>query len=132
MPEMHLNGFEIVEPRASALVESLRAFGYSPQTAIADLIDNSVSANSSIIDVHFRWDGHDSYIAVLDNGDGMSEQVLREAMRAGSANPLDARDKQDLGRFGLGLETASFSQCRQLTVMSASRDGAPSGPHLGS
>ena len=73
MPEMHLNDFEIVEPRASALVESLRAFGYSPQTAIADLIDNSVSANSSIIDVHFRWDGHDSWIAVLDNGDGMSE-----------------------------------------------------------
>ena len=125
MPDMYLNDFEIVEPRASALVESLRAFGYSPQTAIADLIDNSVSANSSIIDVHFRWDGHDSWVAVLDNGDGMSEDVLREAMRAGSANPLDTRGAQDLGRFGLGLKTASFSQCRRLTVMSAVETGRP-------
>jgi hypothetical protein len=122
---MHLNGFEIVEPRASALVESLRAFGYNPQTAIADLIDNSISANSSNVDVQFRWDGHDSWIAVLDDGAGMSEEVLREAMRAGSANPLDTRGSQDLGRFGLGLKTASFSQCRRLTVMSAVEAGLP-------
>jgi hypothetical protein len=123
--DIHLNGFEIVEPRASALVESLRAFGYSPQTAIADLIDNSVSANSSNIHVQFRWDGRDSWIAVLDDGVGMSEEILRDAMRAGSANPLDTRDAQDLGRFGLGLKTASFSQCRQLIVMSAVEAGLP-------
>lgn len=125
MSDMHLNGFEIVEPRAGALVESLRAFGYSPQTAIADLIDNSISAKSSNVDVHFRWDGHDSLITVLDDGVGMSEDVLREAMRAGSANPLDTRNTQDLGRFGLGLKTASFSQCRQLIVMSAVEVGPP-------
>jgi hypothetical protein len=125
VPYIHLNGFEIVEPRASALVESLRAFGYSPQTAIADLLDNSVSASSSNVDVQFRWDGHDSWIAVLDDGVGMSEEVLREAMRAGSANPLDTRGAQDLGRFGLGLKTASFSQCRRLVVMSAVEAGPP-------
>lgn len=125
MPDSLLNGFEIVEPRASALVESLRAFGYSPQTAIADLIDNSVSANSASVNVHFRWDGHDSWIAILDDGVGMSVEVLREAMRPGSANPLDTRGAQDLGRFGLGLKTASFSQCRHLTVMSAVEVGPP-------
>lgn len=125
MSDIYLNGFEIVEPRASALVESLRAFGYSPQTAIADLIDNSVSASSSNVDVQFRWEGYDSWIAVLDDGVGMSEDVLREAMRAGSANPLDTRGAQDLGRFGLGLKTASFSQCRRLIVMSAVEAGHP-------
>jgi Histidine kinase-, DNA gyrase B-, and HSP90-like ATPase len=125
VPDMHRNGFEVVEPRASALVESLRAFGYNPQTAIADLIDNSISANSSNVDVQFHWNGHDSWIAVLDDGAGMSEEVLREAMRAGSANPLDTRGAQDLGRFGLGLKTASFSQCRRLTVMSAIEAGLP-------
>ena len=125
MSDIHLNGFEIVEPRASALVESLRAFGYSPQTAIADLIDNSVSANSLNVDVLFHWDGYDSWIAVLDDGAGMSEEILREAMRAGSTNPLDTRGTQDLGRFGLGLKTASFSQCRWLTVMSAVEEGPP-------
>lgn len=125
MSDIHLNGFEIVEPQASALVESLRAFGYSPQTAIADLIDNSVSANSLNVHVLFRWDGYDSWIAVLDDGGGMSEWALREAMRAGSANPLDARGAQDLGRFGLGLKTASFSQCRLLTVKSAIETGPP-------
>ena len=106
-------------------MESLRAFGYSPETAIADLVDNSIAAQSTKIAVQFRWDGHDSWIAVLDNGHGMSEQGLREAMRAGSANPLDARDPRDLGRFGLGLKTASFSQCRRLTVMSAVGTGPP-------
>lgn len=119
------DGFEIVEPQAAALIESLRAFGYSPQTAIADLIDNSISAKSSNIDVRFHWDGHDSWITILDDGAGMSEEVLREAMRAGSANPLDTRGTQDLGRFGLGLKTASFSQCRRLTVMSAVEAGFP-------
>lgn len=125
MSDESLDGFEIVEPRASALVESLRAFGYSPETAIADLIDNSIAAKASSIDVQFRWDGHDSWIAVLDNGSGMSEDDLREAMRAGSANPLDVRGPEDLGRFGLGLKTASFSQSRRLTVMSAQGTNQP-------
>ena len=125
MPSIGADAFEIVEPRASALVESLRAFGYSPETAIADLIDNSIAAKASNVDVQFRWDGHDSWIAVLDNGLGMSEAVLREAMRAGSANPLDVRGPHDLGRFGLGLKTASFSQCRRLTVMSAAGTDRP-------
>lgn len=62
-------------------------------------------------------------IAIIDDGKGMTENELVEAMRAGSKNPLDLRNENDLGRFGLGLKTASFSQCRKLTVLSA-QDGA--------
>src|SRR5262245_54892180 len=120
---MHRDKYEIVEPRAGALVESLRAFGYSPETALADLVDNSIAAAASNIDIYFRWEGHNSWIAMLDDGQGMSEAALREAMRAGSANPLDERGPHDLGRFGLGLKTASFSQCRRLSVMSVAGEG---------
>jgi hypothetical protein len=55
---------------------------------------------------------------MLDNGTGMSEIELIEAMRLATQNPEDKRDKKDLGRFGLGLKTASFSQCKKLTVIS--------------
>lgn len=109
-------GAEIVEPEASALIESLRAFGYTTQGAIADLIDNSISAGARSIWIWFEWAGTDSYVTVRDDGAGMDEDQLRTAMRAGSRNPLLERDPKDLGRFGLGLKTASFSQCRVLTV----------------
>jgi histidine kinase/DNA gyrase B/HSP90-like ATPase len=110
---------EIVEPHADALVESLRAFGYSPETAIADLVDNSLAAAASNVAIQFQWSGASSWIAVLDDGTGMTAEELREAMRAGASNPLAVRERNDLGRFGLGLKTASFSQCRLLTVSSA-------------
>lgn len=111
--------FDIVRPDAAALVESLRAFGYTPKTALADLIDNSITAGSSRVFLRFHWAGPDSYIAVADNGVGMDEMTLMKAMRAGSRSPLEIRGPRDLGRFGLGLKTASFSQCRKLTVWSA-------------
>ena len=111
---------EIVEPNPAALIESLRAFGYSLRTAIADLIDNSISAGASSIHLTFHWGGSDSYILLEDDGCGMTEAVLREAMRLGSRSPLEARGPHDLGRFGLGLKTASFSQCRRVTVTSRS------------
>ncbi len=116
---------EIVEPRAGALVESLRAFGYSTEAAVADLVDNSISADASEITVHFLWAGDSSWVVVADNGRGMTEERLREAMRPGSVSPLQERRPEDLGRFGLGLKTASFSQCRRLTVMSATEPGRP-------
>ncbi len=65
-----------------------------------------------------RPPGEDPWIAIIDDGFGMSEAELIEAMRPGSKNPLDQRGDHDLGRFGLGLKSASFSQCRQLTVSS--------------
>lgn len=107
-----------VPPKASSLIESLRDIGYSLKAAIADIIDNSIAASSSRIDLFFKWHDKASYIAIADNGTGMSYEELIEAMRPGSTNPLIQRDKKDLGRFGLGLKTASFSQCRRLTVAS--------------
>jgi len=108
----------IATPHASSLIETFRAIGYSVETALADIIDNSISANCSNVWIDFGWKGADSWISVLDDGRGMNNEELIEAMRPGSKNPLAERDAKDLGRFGLGLKTASFSQCRQLTVAS--------------
>jgi len=103
-------------PRPSALIESLRSIGYSLNTALADIIDNSVTARSSKISVRFEWGKKNSWIAVIDDGIGMSKEDLIEAMRFGSKSPTETRHSNDLGRFGLGLKTASISQCRILTV----------------
>lgn len=108
-------------PRPEALVESLRSFGYSPETALADLLDNSISARAVNIDLKFVWEDEQSHIAVVDDGDGMTSAALLEAMRPGSMSPLAARRQADLGRFGLGLKTASFSQARELTVLTRAK-----------
>jgi hypothetical protein len=111
-----IKAFDIVQPSARAMIESLRAIGYSPATAIADIIDNSISAKAKNIWLTFYWSGSNSYISILDDGTGMDEDTLIEAMRPGSKNPLEERSSNDLGRFGMGLKTASFSQCKRLTV----------------
>lgn len=116
--------WDLAEPRPEALVESLRAFGYSPETAIADLIDNSISANSRHIDVTFYWDGQRSHVAIVDDGDGMTDMELLAAMRPGGLGPLQDRPARDLGRFGLGLKTASFSQARELSVLTRKHGGS--------
>lgn len=100
------------------MIESMRAYGYSVPTALADLIDNSIAANAKRIWLKFYWNGSDSWISVTDDGLGMTEGELRDAMRLGSTSPLEERHPRDLGRFGLGLKTASLSQCRRLTVAS--------------
>lgn len=105
-------------PKASAMMEALRGLGYSTATALADVVDNSVSAGASEARLRFEWDGHDSRISILDDGHGMTDPELEAAMTLGTINPLDQRAPTDLGRFGLGLKTASFSQCRRLTVAS--------------
>ncbi len=105
-----------VPPRASVLIESLRDVGYSLQTAIADVIDNSLTAGAKRIDLLADPQADSAAIGILDDGAGMTEAELLEAMRPGSRSPRDERDESDLGRFGLGLKTASFSQCRRLTV----------------
>lgn len=118
--------FEVVEPNAAAMIESMRAVGYTPQAAVADLIDNSLSAAAKNVWLTMFWDGPNSYIAIRDDGHGMSEQELTNAMRLGSRSPLEEREARDLGRFGLGLKTASFSQCRRLTVLSRRSGEVPS------
>jgi hypothetical protein len=117
--------YDIAAPHAASLVESLRAFGYELPTALADLVDNSITAAAKNIWLDFHWDGENSVIAVTDDGEGMTEEQLLAAMRPGSQNPLKVRAPHDLGRFGLGLKTASFSQCRRVTVRSVVRGGEP-------
>ncbi|MHC8345541.1 ATP-binding protein [Pseudomonas sp. RT6P73] len=110
---------EVLEviPDPVSLIEAMRAVGYSTESAIADLLDNSITAKASRIDV--RYDASDApFVAILDNGRGMASHELTNAMRHGSHNPANHRDPEDLGRFGLGLKTASLSQCRKLTVIS--------------
>ena len=104
-------------PYAPTLIESTRAIGYSLEAAVADIIDNSIAANAVNVDIYFfPVDG--AYISILDNGSGMNDKEINIAMQYGSKNPTEERDKKDLGRFGLGLKTASLSQCRCLTVIS--------------
>lgn len=112
--------FDILRPDPEKEVNSLRAFGYSIETAIADLLDNSVSANASYVSIVYSIDTLGSYVRIEDNGVGMSEDTLINAMKLGSFNPSDERGEADLGRFGLGLKTASFSQCKRLSVITRS------------
>ena len=102
--------FDIAAPHAASLVESLRAFGYDLPTALADLVDNSITAAAKNVSVDFHWDGENSVITITDDGDGMSEETLVAAMRPGSRNPLKPGEPHGLGRFGFGLKTASLSQ----------------------
>ena len=106
------------------MIEALRGLGYSTATALADIVDNSIAAGACNVELTFTWRGSGSYITVQDDGIGMDEAELDRAMRLGEQSPLDARDSSDLGRFGLGLKTASFSQCRRLTVASRRADVA--------
>lgn len=103
-------------PFAPALIESMRAVGYTLEAAVADLLDNSISAGSTNIRVRFLPYG-EPYVAIIDDGGGMSPDELIDAMRHGSRSPNERRSATDLGRFGLGLKTASMSQCRRLTVV---------------
>ena len=107
------------------LAESLRDVGYSLQTAVADVIDNSIAAGARDVRLFAETHSDSPAIGILDDGCGMSEEELVEAMRPGSKSPLEQRPAHDLGRFGLGLKTASFSQCRRVTVMTR-QDGTTS------
>lgn len=112
-------------PHAAALSRSMRDLGYSLETAIADLIDNSITAGAKYIRIFFSDAenmSENASLAIIDDGAGMSDAELFEAMRPGSRDPREERDADDLGRFGLGLKTASFSQCRELTVVSRKSD----------
>lgn len=109
-------------PEASSMIETFRAIGYNIETAIADIIDNSISANAKNIWINFEWKGSKTWLSIKDDGTGMNDAELIQAMRPGSKNPLQERNQKDLGRFGLGLKTASFSQARRLTVISKKAD----------
>lgn len=107
---------KVILPYAPILVESTRSIGYSFESALADIIDNSISKGAK--EIHIRFDANaPQYVAVIDDACGMSDEELVSAMRYGSKSSQDVRDVNDLGRFGLGLKMASLSQCRKLTVI---------------
>ena len=99
------------------LMESMRAVGYTLPTSLADIIDNSISASCTEVWVDFSSSG-ERYVAISDDGNGMDTTETLRAMRLAGVTPLGERDRNDLGRFGLGLKTASLAQCRVLTVVS--------------
>jgi len=109
--------YEVI-PSAKRLIKSLRDMGYDFSTAIADLVDNSIEAGATQINISVGFYGNDSYVRISDNGKGMSEDELKEAMRYGSEREYHG---EDLGKFGLGLKTASMSQCRCFSVASRNR-----------
>ena len=113
------------EPDAGPMIETLRAIGYSVESAIADVIDNSISAGAKNVWIDFQYDGMKSWLSVTDDGSGMSGDQIVAAMKPGSQNPNEVRNIKDLGRFGLGLKTASFSQCRLLSVLSFRENTSP-------
>jgi len=116
-----MSGIELI-PSAKRMIMSLRDLGYDFSQAVADIIDNSIAAHASEIDINVEFDGDDSWVSIADNGDGMTDKRLREALRYGSEREYE---KSDLGKFGLGLKTASLSQCQRLSV--ASRNNANGG-----
>ena len=119
-------GEELLEPRAGDLAEALRAFGYDLPTALADLVDNSIAARARTVRIGYSSDPGSAWLAVVDDGRGMDPAELREAMRF-ARDPGSQRSAGDLGRFGLGLKTASLSQARKLTVLSRGPGGSLTG-----
>ncbi len=107
-------------PSARRLIKNLRNLGYDFSAAVADVIDNSIAAGGDNIVIDVEFDGDHSKVRIADNGIGMTRDQLLEAMRYGSER--DYLD-DELGKFGLGLKTASLSQCRRLTVASRVKDG---------
>lgn len=113
--------FEVMTP-GPQLMESMRAVGYSLETAIADVIDNSITAQATEVDIRFSAEPEGTFLSISDDGYGMDAEGVRHAMRLAARSPGAARTSGDLGRFGLGLKTASLSQCRILTLISKRDD----------
>ena len=104
-------------PHPSSLLFAIRAIGYNFETAVADIIDNSISAGATEIKMYSEPSGN-AYFAFLDNGCGMSNEELRNALLLGSDRAHKPDSELELGRYGLGLKSASFSQCRRFYVVS--------------
>lgn len=105
-----------VPPDVARITEGLRDTGYDFNTAVADIIDNSIAAHATKVDVRLGVDfGGNILLSVGDNGDGMDRDGLIEAMKYGSKRRPSAKS---LGKFGLGLKTASTAFCQRLSVIS--------------
>lgn len=108
-------------PDAGRVVFGLRDTGYDFNTAVADIVDNSITAQATKIDVSMSMDALGNIsLYITDNGHGMNQKQLRNAMKYGSQ---EQRDKKSLSKFGLGLKTASTAFCRCLSLVSRGDDG---------
>ena len=115
-------GARSVPPRASAMIEALRGLGYSAATALSDIIDNSISANAQSVDLNLSGTATTATWQFWMTGPVWMATSSSPPCVLAKRSPLDPRAESDLGRFGMGLKTASFSQCRRLTVASI-KDG---------
>lgn len=109
---------EEANPNPEYLIKSIAEQGYSLETSLADLMDNSISANADKIEVLIDTETEPFKLFLADNGSGMNGEELSKNMQFPSSSPDSVRAVEDLGRFGLGLKTASFSQTRCFTVIS--------------
>lgn len=96
------------KPTADVLMSSMRSMGYTFEAAVADIIDNSISAEANSVQIYFPVDPAELFIAICDNGYGMDRAELFDAMKYGSSLKRGKRSESDLGRFGLGLKSASL------------------------
>ncbi|GAB3550968.1 ATP-binding protein [Spirosoma fluminis] len=110
--------YEDGTPFPEYLIKSISEQGYSLETSLADLIDNSISAGADKIEILVDTENLPFTLFLADNGNGMDEECLRKSMRFPSSSLELQRDTVDLGRFGLGMKTASFAQTRKFTVIS--------------
>lgn len=109
---------EDANPNPEYLIKSIAEQGYTLETSLADLIDNSIAANATKVEILVGLEKEPFMLFVADNGDGMNETELKLNMQFPSNSPAHLRDKSDLGRFGLGMKTASFAHTRRFTVLS--------------
>jgi hypothetical protein len=109
---------EEASPNPEYLIKSIAEQGYSLETSLADLMDNSISAKADKIEILIDMESEPFRLFMADNGEGMTEKELSQNMQFPSNSPEDSRLNTDLGRFGLGMKTASFSQTRKFTVLS--------------
>jgi hypothetical protein len=117
----HDDRYEEVPPNPEYLIKSIAEQGYSLETSLADLIDNSVSADAGHVEIIINTDEEPFILFLADDGNGMDEETLKKSMHFPSSFLENVRSIKDLGRFGLGLKTASFAQSRKFTVLSRTK-----------
>jgi hypothetical protein len=120
MTKTKIGEFEEAIPDAARMIGNLRDLDYTFETAIADLIDNSITANAHNVEIIVNFEGANSSVVVLDDGSGMTDEIHKDAMRLGSITR--SYGSSDLGKYGLGLKLASISQGKKLTVATKSNE----------
>lgn len=112
-----------LSPNPRSHIKTLSRIGYNLNSAISDIVDNSITAQAKKISIEMDVINENGILVILDDGYGMTPETLVESMRIGCKDPSDERGEFDLGRFGSGMKMASFSQARKLTVISKSEHG---------